>query len=366
MRVLIVPAGLICWLLSASVVCATDIGGTVSSTLTIFDDSRLVSDVTCSAALAKESCIVFGASNIKLRLNGHTLTGPIDPLHQTATASCGSPTDFANGLIGIGIDATGQNDVEIEGPGVIQHFRNWGIFLGNETFASLSHGVSAPYVRQLAVQKVTATSNCWSGLQILGVADSQFEENVWANNAVGSNGAACGGICLSNSNKNHFQKNTFCGNGAAASGNNFGIGLEGTSSGNRIEENTIGGNVNGVLVFATATGNVIRHNIIVGNPPAQVSVAFPTAAGADIHDRSTTAGANTFEDNFCLTYVGPGTPPCPHINRGESDDATDRLTSPVKNLAESKGGSTAEHGGPIFALVLVIVGSAFGIGLKQT
>jgi parallel beta-helix repeat protein len=345
------------WLLSANVGRAADISGTIGSTLTIFDDSRLVGDVTCTAAVATAPCIVFGASNIKLRLNGHTITGPVNPL--TNLASCSKPTDSS---FGVGLEAIDQNDIQIQGPGVIQHFERWGILVRSVALAS---------VKDIHILKVTANLNCWSGLQIIGVEDSQFEDNVWANNAVGSNGAACGGICLVSSHKNVVHKNTFYGNGTAAFGSaafgnvDFGIGLEGTSSENRIEENDIGGNTNGILVFATASGNVIRHNVIVGNPPAQVSVDFPSAtgAGADIHDRHTSAAdanMNTFEDNFCLTYLGLGNPPCPNISRGEADVATNRLASPAKNPAESNPGQTGEHGRSIFSLVLVILASAFG------
>jgi parallel beta-helix repeat protein len=154
----------------------------------------------------------------------------------------------------------------------------------------------------------------------------------------------CGGICLSDSSKNRFHKNAFNGNGAATPGsssgaNNFGIGLEGMSNENQIEENEIGGNVNGVLVFATASGNVVRHNIIVGNPPAQVSVSFTatTSAGADIHDRHTSGGTNTFEDNFCLTYLGPSPAACPNGIKEGSEEAG-RATVPLKG---SNGPTTA-------------------------
>jgi hypothetical protein len=214
---------------------ATDLSGSYSTTQYINDDSRLVGDVTCEPTLAKEPCIVFGAPHIKLRLNGFTITGPVDPI--TNLAACGTIPDFQSGAIGIGVEAVGQNDIEIEGPGQIRHFVNWGIFLGNKTFATPG---MPPEVTGLIVRRVTAAFNCWSGVQILGVADSTFEDNVLANNAVGSNGAGCGGICLSDSSKNRFHKNAFNGNGAATPGsssgaNNFGIGLEGMSNENQIE-----------------------------------------------------------------------------------------------------------------------------------
>jgi len=122
--------------------------------------------------------------------------------------------------------------------------------------------------------------------------------------------------------------NVYSGNGAVpstfssgATCNNFGVGLVGTSKDNLIEKNKIGGNLNGVLIMAsTEGGNVIRRNLIAGNPPVQVSNEFGASVGADIQDRST-PGANTFEDNRCLTYMGSAEPaPCPSISKPDSDE----------------------------------------------
>lgn len=86
------------------------------------------------------------------------------------------------------------------------------------------------------------------------------------------------------------------------------------SNDNVVEENKIGGNVNGVYIDANGdVGNVIRGNRVFGNPPAQVSTEFGGSIGADIQDMST-PGTNTFEDNRCLTYAGATVPaPCPRI-----------------------------------------------------
>ncbi len=68
--------------LGALVVCAgsahaTDIGGTISATVTITEDSQLVDDVTCT--VTGGPCIAIGASNVTLDLNGFTITGQADP-----------------------------------------------------------------------------------------------------------------------------------------------------------------------------------------------------------------------------------------------------------------------------------------------
>ncbi len=123
--------------------------------------------------------------------------------------------------------------------------------------------------------------------------------------------------------------NKYYGNGLATSkdspsatnSNNFGVGLIFASNDNVVEENKIGGNVNGVYIDSNGdVGNVIRRNTIAGNPAGQVSTEFGTLIGADIQDMST-PGTNTFEDNFCLTYAGSiAQAPCPDISKQDSDE----------------------------------------------
>ncbi len=61
---------------------AMDISGAITTTRTITDQSRLVGNVNCTVVGAP--CIKFGASNIKLRLNGFTISGQANP-----TFGCG-------------------------------------------------------------------------------------------------------------------------------------------------------------------------------------------------------------------------------------------------------------------------------------
>src|SRR5678815_6025845 len=63
--------------LHAGVAQAKDIGGVISATLTITEDSQLVDDVTCTVTGA--ACIAFGAAGVTLDLNGFTMTGLADP-----------------------------------------------------------------------------------------------------------------------------------------------------------------------------------------------------------------------------------------------------------------------------------------------
>ena len=139
---------------------ATDIpGGTIASTLTISDNSQLVGDVTCAVPLTvagPNPCIEFGTDHIHLRLNGHTITGPVDAPREPNNCSFGSDSKF-----GVGILVNGRTDVKIEGPGVIQRFQRWGILL-----------VSSDSV---TVRKVRVNRNCWSGMKTIISSESNAD-----------------------------------------------------------------------------------------------------------------------------------------------------------------------------------------------
>ncbi|MCA1600218.1 MAG: right-handed parallel beta-helix repeat-containing protein [Acidobacteria bacterium] len=288
---------------------ATDICGAIPATLTITENSQLVCDVVCTQQAGP--CIQFGAPNIWLRLNGFKMTGQADP-----PANCVATNNF---LPEDGISTNNQDNVAILGPGLVERFRRHGMFLVNGT--------------KLEVKHVTSHHNCFSGLQMVNVTDSDIEENVSVRNASASGPFPCGGNCISNSHNNRIRRNEFSGNGSIAPGppgalpNDFGVGLVGNSSGNVIEENGIGGNINGVRVAPTAVNNLIRRNVIAGNPPVQVSASFGAAIGVDIRDFSP-PGANTFEENLCITYTGATTPPpCPNIPKFAGHKNTSQSSS---------------------------------------
>src|SRR5262249_12964353 len=145
-----------------------------------------------------------------------------------------------------------------------------------------------------------------------------------------------------------------------ANGNvDFGIGLEGSSKDNVIEENDIGGNTNGVAFFNTSSDNLVRRNIISGNPAAQVSKTFTLAnqQGADVTIRPTFAGANNvFEDNFCLTYLkggGPATAPCPNIRTHGVEEADNR------SLPLRPNRNKTNDGADIFSVAALLLATAF-------
>jgi len=140
------------------------ISGTISTTLTLTRDSELVGDVTCT--VSGGPCIAFGAPDIKLRLNGFTMTG--------TSAGCTPATSSDDG-----IDVFQMNDVTILGPGLIQKFGGFGIFLGSES--------------DVKIRGITVTDSCFSGIFLGGVTDSEIEGNTSVRNSIGSELNPCGG-----------------------------------------------------------------------------------------------------------------------------------------------------------------------------
>lgn len=280
---------------------AEDISGTIVATKTIFEDSQLVGDATCAPTATP--CIDFGASHSKLRLNGFTITGPAEPDNPASPNSC--PTAQPPNADGIRI--LNQTHAQVLGPGMVQNFRRHGIFMVGTA------GVSS----EIRIRHITSHQNCFSGLLMTGVSDSVIEDNVSIRNASNSAISPCGGNCIVNSHGNRIRRNQFSGNGSVGPpSNDFGVGLVGNSSGNVIEDNSIGGNISGVLIQANAVDNVIRRNVIAGNPPSQISRLFGATIGADVKDESAAPGSgsrNRFERNWCVTYLGPGPAPCPNF-----------------------------------------------------
>jgi len=146
---------------------ATDIGGTISATMAITENSQLVDDVTCTVTDAP--CLDVVASNVTLELNGFSVTGLADP----QTGCQGSGTSGPEQ----GIRILNQTGVTIHGPGIVQRFRVHGIVINGSTGTTITG--------------VTTSTNCASGI-LLGGNSNVLENNVSIRN--GSLGAPCGGI----------------------------------------------------------------------------------------------------------------------------------------------------------------------------
>jgi hypothetical protein len=147
---------------------ADRVSGLLTRTYILVEDTDLVGDVTCD--VTGGPCFSFGASGIQLRLNGFTITGKADPV--TGCAGTRPQPEF-------GITTNGMSYVQVRGPGMVQRFRNTGVFVTGSTGAR--------------VEDLNSSTNCGSGIQI---AATSFETIVERNRAV-RNGAAdapCGGI----------------------------------------------------------------------------------------------------------------------------------------------------------------------------
>ena len=161
---ILIAVNLLCF---SSAALAGQIEGRISTTLTIMENSVLVGDVTC--AVENAACIVLGAPNITLDLDGWAITGLADP----ATACSGGGVAAE-----IGIDVNGQNGAIIRGPGVVRQIRGFGIRLLNSNDGKITG--------------VTTATNCFAGIFLNGSSGYEVEGNVAVRN--GHLVSPCGGI----------------------------------------------------------------------------------------------------------------------------------------------------------------------------
>jgi hypothetical protein len=153
---------------SAGQASAADIRGTISSTLTLTEDSQLVGDIACT--MTGTPCITFGRSGLTLRLNGFAMTGQAD----AATGCSGGSTGGESGIL-----ISGQRGNIVQGPGVVRQFRGHGIqIIGGSS--------------RVLVTLVTSSTNCLSGIFLAASSDNELEGNISVRN--GNATAPCGGI----------------------------------------------------------------------------------------------------------------------------------------------------------------------------
>ncbi len=286
-----ITLSLLALLLAWGIAQGENLSGVISSTKTITDDSKLTGDVTCGAIAP---CISFGAPNLQLKLNGHTITGVNGALDHCTGATGG-------GAIG----TNGMDGAIIQGPGIITQFQGFtaiGVTGNNST-----------------VRQVVVIGTCQNGIAVRG-----------SNNVIGSNsisrfslsgalaiGAANNGIAVldttgggaTSGNDIHGNEITGAGslvlvtpgpNPVYSTGFGIGILVAPGSSGNTIHGNNTSGNANGIFVWGT--GNTISDNQALGN----------TVLG-DIYDPNP-AGTNVYLNNLCLQVLAamsPGAPACP-------------------------------------------------------
>jgi hypothetical protein len=150
---------------------ADRVSGTLTSTYMIVEDTDLIGDVTCNVA-ANTACFAFAAPNVELRLNGFTITGRGD-----ATTGCAGGAAAGEA----GVATANMVGVTIRGPGLIQRFRGDGVTVGGST--------------NVRVADLTLSTNCMSGVRILGTSfGTLIEGNTAIRNGSSNAGLLCGGI----------------------------------------------------------------------------------------------------------------------------------------------------------------------------
>jgi parallel beta-helix repeat protein len=188
---------------------------------------ELVADLTSSG-----TCIKITASHVKLKLNGHTITGP-----SAATVDSS------------GIQLVAISHVDIEGPGVITNF---GIAVDFEG-ADFSE-----------VKDVTSTGNLFGFVLnrdfVTPNLNNFSEKNLFRGNT--STGNTIAGFTLNGATNNHLINNV------ASNNTGNGIFIEAGTE-NQLKENTANGNgVSGIVIADGSTGNSVRGNTAQSNSSA--------------------------------------------------------------------------------------------------
>jgi parallel beta-helix repeat protein len=227
------------------------------------------------------ACIKFGAPGIKLNLNGFIITG------NGGRNSCAS--NFAENAI----DTNLQNNVFIQGPGLVRKFNGFGIVVtGNNS----------------SVEGIAITSICAEGIRVFG-SYNEVEGNSVSRVSLDVTLLNHGftGIFLGNpGGHNRVLNNEVVGAVSypiTSSTLGFGIfvGEPGAPSNNNlIQGNNASGNPGtGIYISPGSVGNTIRHNQALG-------------AGDPFHDifDNNPLPANTYDDNLCeLSQIGIGPRP---------------------------------------------------------
>lgn len=183
---------------------------------TIIADLTLTHDLVCSG-----NGLSIGASDVTLKLNGHSIIGPSRALPVS------------------GVSVIGVSDIEIVGPGTITNFRT-GILIQNSYdvevshvtirengaaspfFASTSGGIRVVTSHDIEIEESKIVANQDAGIKLVGSTGVEIEEN-----KIQANGA---GIYFSGavSTGNTIEENKIVWNG---------IGIRGPIAGNTIEDN---------------------------------------------------------------------------------------------------------------------------------
>ncbi len=245
---------------------------------TIFAHTRLDANMTCPG-----SAITFGADNITLDVNGHTISGP----------GCTTGGPFGT----TGINTNNHSHLLIKGPGTVKNFQEGVRVLGG-------NGVRVDRLN-IVCEGSTDSNRAGVGIILLGSGGGSIDSNTIANFARGillesslptaqavsaeilrneisfarSFPVGCGCITLIQSSNWTLNHNTCRNSGFGSFGEPAGIGLYVSSNKNHVVANTA---VDGFLVSPgdqvafSSTDNDLVNNLVRNMPGPCYQVAFAT------------------------------------------------------------------------------------------
>jgi parallel beta-helix repeat protein len=220
---------------------------------------RLVADL-----ISERDCVTITVSDVDLRLNGHTITGP------------------GTNTFGSGISIGAHTNVKVKGPGIITNFSSGVSLHGTDsselTDVTVTNNFAGFFVVEIAegnlFRRNTATGNVGRGFFLEGASNNSFLNNVASNNE--------DGFIVGPGTGNHFKGNTMNGNSSS------GITAIGTSeepsTAHTIEDNTADGNQFGIHLWGFSTGNNVSGNTTVNG---FVGIALQGSSGNNININTT-------------------------------------------------------------------------------
>ena len=236
---------------------------------------KLVADLTGSS-----NCITIWASNVDLRLNGHTITGS------------------GTNTLWWGIGVVVQTNVKIKGPGLITNFA-FGVRLNGTDSSEVTevtannngHGFVVVsdfpdvnnFSEENSFKRNTATGNVSRGFFSEGASNNSFLNNVASDNEVG--------VFLGVGTGNHVKGNTTNGNSS------IGIGTAGeTSNAHTIEDNIANGNGRGfgIRLGSGSTGNNVNGNTTIN---CFIGIALQVSSGNNVN------GNTTLNNDFGIALI---------------------------------------------------------------
>jgi parallel beta-helix repeat protein len=243
---------------------------------TITEDLVLDHDLDCTGV-----GITVNTSDVTIRLNGHTISGPGDSMDPAIS----------------GILVTGATGVSILGPGTIT-----GFFAGVRVVTSSDltiKGITSSESHEAGIQLESSTGVRIVENNVAGGGHDAFQLRLSHGNVIASNVATAThpsgcAINLVSSDNNLVKRNSV--SDAGTSGIQLTrLGTNPPSSGNNIMENEIRDNNHGVRLFNGATDNLVRSNEIVGNTNG-ISFVGPVGSPEAL---SNLLLRNTIEENAC-------------------------------------------------------------------